>query len=111
MAAVAKDGERLLAITKGDNNPVFDPEPVTLDRPVARVVLAIPQVGWFVTLETAWRIWVISALLGLTIALPRLAERPTTMLISHLRQDGRTRWLAANENRLRSTLKTAMGSA
>ena len=111
VAAVAKDGERPVAITKGDNNPVFDPEPVTLDGPVARVVLAIPRVGWFVTLETAWRIWVMSALLGLTIALPRLAERPTTMLISHLRQDGRTRWLAANKNRLRTTLKTVMGSA
>ncbi len=88
VAVVAKDVERPIAITKGDNNRVFDPEPVTLDRPVARVVLAIPLVGWFVTPETAWRIWVINALLVLTIALPRLAERRKTMVLSSdLRQD------------------------
>ena len=78
VAVVAKDGERPVAVTKGDNNPVVDPELVILDRPVARVVLAIRRGGWFVTSETAWRLWVIVALLGLTIALPRLAERRTT---------------------------------
>ena len=109
---VVRDGERAVAITKGDNNSVSDPEPLTLDGPVARVVLAIPRVGWFVTPEAAWRLWVMSALLGLTIALPRLAERRTTMVLaSDLGSDRWTRWLAANENRLRSTLKTAMGSA
>ncbi len=69
VAVVEKDGERALAITKGDNNLVPDPEPVILDRPVARVVLEIPRVGWFVTLSTAWRLWVMSALLGLTNAI------------------------------------------
>ena len=47
--AVVKDRDRAIAITKGDNSPVVDPEPFTLDRPVARVTLVIPRVGWFVT--------------------------------------------------------------
>ena len=78
---VVKDRQRLVAITKGDNNSVLDPEPLTLDRPVARVILVIPRVGWFVTLSTVWRLWAINALLGLTIALPWLAERRTTRVL------------------------------
>ena len=81
VAVVAKDGERAVVITKGDNNPVFDPEPVTLHRPVARVVLVIPWVGWFVTLTTVWCLLAASALLGLRIAWPWLAQRhPATVL-------------------------------
>ena len=87
VAVVAKDGEHAVAVTKGDSNSGLDPEPVTLDTPVARVVLAIPRVGWFVTPQAAWRVWVMSALLGLTIALPWLAERRSTMVLSDLRQD------------------------
>ena len=87
VAVVAKDGEHPVAVTKGDSNSGLDPEPVTLDTPVARVVLAIPRVGWFVTPQAAWRVWVMSALLGLTIALPWLAERRSTMVLSDLRQD------------------------
>ncbi len=110
--AVVKGGERAVVITKGDNNSVLDPEPVTLDRPVARVVLAIPLVGWFVTLETAWRVWVISALLWLSIALPRLAERRTTMVLtSDLRSDRCTTWLAEKKIRMTLPLKTVMRSA
>ena len=109
---VLTDGERAIAVTKGDNNPGFDPEPVTLDGPVARVVLAIPRVGWFVTPETAWRLWVMSALLGLTIALRRLAERrTTTALAAELRSDRWTRWLAEKRIRMTLPLKTGMRSA
>ena len=107
-----KNGERAVAITKGDNSPGFDPEPLTLDRPVARVVLAIRRVGWFVTSETAWRLWVIVALLGLTIALPRLAERRTTaVLAAELRSDRWKRWLAEKRIRMTLSLKTVMRSA
>ncbi len=106
------DGERAVAITKGDNNSGFDPEPLTLDGPVPRVVLAIPRVGWFVTPETAWRLWVINALLGLTIALRQLAERRTTMVLtSDLRSDRWTRWLSEKRIRKTLSLKTVMRSA
>ena len=98
VAVVVKDGERAVVITKGDNNPVFDPEPVTLHRPVARVVLVTPWVGWFITLTTVWCLLAASALLGFRIAWPWLAQRrPVTVLdamsplgpMNHLASRGR----------------------
>ena len=77
---VVKDGERAFAMTQGDNNPVFDPDPVTLDRPVARVFLVIPWVGWFITLTAVWCLLAAIALLGLRIVWPWLAQRhPATV--------------------------------
>ncbi len=78
---VVKDGEQPVAITQGDNNPVFDPDPVTLDRPVARAFLVIPRVGWLMSLAIVWFLLAAIALLGLRIAWPWLAQQqPTTVL-------------------------------
>ncbi len=80
VVVVVRDGERAFAMTQGDNNPVFDLDPVTLDRPVARVVLVIPWVGWFLTLTTVWCLLAAIALLGLRVAWPWLAQRrPATV--------------------------------
>ena len=81
VAVVVKDGERAVVITKGDNNPVFDPDPGTLDRPVARAFLVIPRVGWLMGPATLWCLLAAIELLGLRIAWPWLAQqKPTTVL-------------------------------
>ena len=102
------DGERAVAITKGDNNSVFDPEPLTLDGPVARVVLAIPLVGRFVTLRTAWRLWAISALLCLRMARPWLGQPRTMLAFSHLRYALWTRRIAERKIGMTPSLKPVM---
>ena len=42
-----QDGQRQ-ALLKGDANPVRDPEPVVLDRPLARSVVVVPVAGYAV---------------------------------------------------------------
>src|SRR5690348_7275661 len=42
-----QDGQRQAQL-KGDANPVPDPEPVVLDRPLARSVVVVPVAGYFV---------------------------------------------------------------
>ncbi|MFQ5934464.1 MAG: hypothetical protein ACE5KI_07460, partial [Dehalococcoidia bacterium] len=69
VVALLKDGERIVAFTMGDNNPIADFEPLTLDRPVERVVLIAPYLGWWMTPTTGWLLLGISALLGLRAAL------------------------------------------
>ena len=106
---VVKEGERAVAFTKGDDNPVVDSEPLTLNRPVARVIRAIPLVGRFMTRGTVWRLWAVNALLGLRFALRWLGERRTTSAFTaHLRYGLWTRWLAEKRLGLPNSLRTVM---
>ena len=102
---VVKDGERAFAITQGDNNPVVDPEPVALDRPVARFFLVLPWVGWFLTLTTVWCVLGVIALLGLRVAWPWLALRQwatvlDTRLLGPMNRGGQRARLGSNEHSL-----------
>src|SRR6185437_7046296 len=47
-----QDGQRQAQL-KGDANPVPDPEPVVLDRPLARSVVVVPVAGYFVAAARA----------------------------------------------------------
>lgn len=64
VAVLKHDGQRIAAITMGDNNPVPDPEPLTLNRPLARVVLMIPYIGWLFTPVLGWHLLAVGILLG-----------------------------------------------
>ena len=59
---IVEDQERRLAITQGDNNPVPDPELVPLDRPVIRVGVILPHLGWWLSREVVWSLYAIAAL-------------------------------------------------
>ncbi len=109
VAALLSEGGRFIALTKGDNNMGLDPERVTLDNPLPRVVLAVPWVGWFVTLKTVCFLLAIIALLGLRIASPWVAQRRVTMVhTSDLRWDRCTKWLAENKISIRMTRSLKM---
>ena len=71
VVALMEDGQRIVAITRGDNNPVPDPEPLMLDGAVERVVLWVPYVGWWLTPTRGWHLLGAAALLGLGIAFRR----------------------------------------
>jgi len=75
VVALIDDGERRFALTMGDNNPVPDPEPLTLDKPIPRVVLILPYLGWWATPALGWHLLAISALLGLRLTLRWRAQR------------------------------------
>ncbi len=77
VVALVDDGNRMIAFTQGDNNPVLDPDPLTLDRPFQRVVLIVPYLGWWVTPALVWHLLGISALLWVRIALRWRAQRKT----------------------------------
>ena len=49
VVALQKDSQHIVALTMDDNNPVLDPEPLNLNRPVARIVLILPYLGWWMT--------------------------------------------------------------
>ena len=73
--ALQTEGQRIVALTMGDNNPVPDLAPLTLDRPVARVVLMIPYAGWWMTPALGWHLLGVGALLGLRTTLSWGAQR------------------------------------
>jgi len=63
-------GQQVIISTKGDNNQVLDPSRLKLGRPIDRVVLTIPYMGWVVTSAVSWSFVNLSMLLGF-IALVR----------------------------------------
>ncbi len=65
VVALMEDGHRIVAITKGDNNPVPDPDPLILNGAVARVVLGLPYVGWWLTPALGWYLLGAALVLGL----------------------------------------------
>ena len=65
------DGEHIFATTMGDNNPVPDADQVVLDKPVLRIVWAVPYLGWCATPPVAWGLLGLGALLGLCVLLRR----------------------------------------
>jgi signal peptidase len=77
VVALQDDGQRIVAITKGDNNPVPDPEALMLDGPVSRLVLTIPYVGWWFTPFLGWYLLGVGTLLGLKATLSWSAQRKT----------------------------------
>ncbi len=77
VVALQDDGQRIVAITKGDNNLVPDPEALMLDGPVSRLVLTIPYVGWWFTPFLGWYLLGVGTLLGLKATLSWNAQRKT----------------------------------
>lgn len=75
VVALQTDGQRIVARTMGDNNPVLDPQPLTLDKNVARVVLIIPYFGWWVTPAVGWHLLGVGALLSLRATLRWRAQQ------------------------------------
>ena len=72
--AVLTDAEHITAVTKGDNNPMPDLIPVTLDRPVTRVAFVLPALVSSSTVTLVWYLCVIGALLGQWLGLRRRAQ-------------------------------------
>ncbi len=75
VVVLVDESERRFALTLGDNHPVLDPEPRTLDKPVPRVVLTLPYLGWWMTPALGWYLLGISALLWARVALRWRARR------------------------------------
>ena len=77
VVALLKDAEHITAVTKGDNNPMSDPIPLTLDKSVGRVIVVMPDLVSRGTLTLAWGLLAICALLG---QWPGLRRRATAQL-------------------------------
>ena len=75
VVVLQNDGKGIVALTRGDNNPVPDLEPLTLDKTFPRVVLILPYLGWWATPALGWHLLAISALLGLRLTLRWRAQR------------------------------------
>ena len=78
VVALLDDGNQIVALTMGDNNPVPDPDPLVLDKPVRRAVLIVPYLGLWLNPQVQWLlVGMCAALLGL-IAVLRWSERRKT---------------------------------
>lgn len=75
VVVVQSDGERIVAATMGDNNPVPDPQLLTLERPVPRVVLIVPRLGWWMTPTVGWYVLAVGVLLGVRLSFRWRAQR------------------------------------
>lgn len=64
VVALLRDAEHITAGTKGDNNPMSDPIPFTLDKPVGRVIVVMPDLVSRGTLTLAWGLLATCAFLG-----------------------------------------------
>ena len=75
VVALQDDGENILAVTKGDNNPVVDPGILTLDGAMPRVVLEVPYFGWWLTPTLGWYAMAAGGLLALRSVLRLISSR------------------------------------
>ncbi len=75
VVALLNDAEHIVAVTKGDNNPMPDPIRLTLDEPVGRVTVVMPDLVSLGTLTLAWGLLGICALLGEWLGLRRRLRR------------------------------------
>lgn len=71
VVALQSDGSRRIALTKGDNNPVLDPEPLLLVGSTPRVALGLPYLGWWATPTLGWYLLGVGSVLA-CLALWRL---------------------------------------
>ncbi len=77
---------RPVATTKGDNNPMPDPDPFLLSGPVPRIVWSTPNVGWWITPAVGRYLLVVGSILTALGALRHagqlVAERRPSSAIS-----------------------------
>ena len=71
VVAVIEQGERRMAIIKGDNSPLPDPGLIPLDGPVIRVGVVLPYLGWWFPPRVVWLLLAGLALLGAYYLLER----------------------------------------
>ena len=69
--------DRILAVTKGDNNQTADPGILTIDKPVSRVSFVIPYLGWLLFPGIQWYVFGIGAVFVLRATVYRIGRRHT----------------------------------